>query len=133
MRCFHLGLAALAAPLLFSLVLSADSGRPDFSGAWQMNPTKSQIDDGRAVTLTIQKISDKIKLVRVVREKDGKEITSQFVCATSGGDCEFDEGEHKAKVSLWYDGKALIVLRPTDQRKTPSPNGRWNWRPTQIP
>lgn len=111
MRCLRLGLAAFAVPLFFPFLLSADSGRPDFSGAWQMDSAKSQIDDGRVVTLTIENVSDKIKLVRVVREKDGKEITSKFVCATSGGDCEFDEGDLKAKVSLWYNGNALIVLQ----------------------
>ena len=111
MRCSRSGLAALALPLLLPLVLSADSGRPDFSGAWQMNSAKSHVDDGRTVTLIIESVSDKIKLVRVVREKDGKEVTSKFVCATGGTDCEFDEGDRKAKVSLWYDGTALIVLK----------------------
>jgi hypothetical protein len=111
MRYFYSGLAAFAIPLLFSLVLSADPARPNFSGAWQMDSAKSQIDDGRVVTLTIESVSDKIKLVRVVREKDGKEVTSKFICGTGGGDCEFDEGDRKAKVSLWYDGNALIVLK----------------------
>ena len=132
MRCSRLGLAAFVVPLLFPLLLSADSGRPNFSGAWQMDSAKSQVEDGRAVTLTIESISDKIKLVRVVREKDGKEVTSKFVCATSGGDCEFDEGDRKAKVSLWYDGNALIVLKTDGPKEdavtqwklqlTPDPN-----------
>lgn len=111
MRHFLPRLAAFALPLFFLPILSADSGRPNFAGAWQMDSAKSQVDDGRVVTLTIESVSDKIKLVRVVREKDGKEVTSKFVCATSGGDCEFDEGDRKAKVSLWYDGNALIVLK----------------------
>lgn len=111
MRYSRLRLAAFALPLFFLPVLSADSGRPNFVGAWQMDSAKSQVDDGRVVTLTIESVSDKIKLIRVVREKDGKEVTSKFVCATGGGDCEFDEGDRKAKVSLWYDGNALIVLK----------------------
>jgi hypothetical protein len=111
MRCFRLALTVLAVPLVFPLLASADSKTPNFSGAWQMDPAKSQVGDGRLVTMTIENISDKIKMVRVVREKDGKEVTSQFVCGTGGTECEYDEGGHKAKVSLWYNGPALVVLK----------------------
>src|SRR5205823_9595558 len=72
---------------------------------------KSQVEDGRLVNLSIENVSNKIKMVRVVREKDGKEVTSQFVCGTGGTECEYDGGGYKAKVSLWYNGPALVVLR----------------------
>jgi hypothetical protein len=111
MRCFRLALAALAASLLVPLLVSADSGNPNFTGTWQMDATKSQVIDGRLVTLTIEKVSDKLKMVRVVRAKDGREVTSQFVCGTGGTECEYDEGGHKAKVSVWYNGPALVVLK----------------------
>jgi len=116
MRCFRLALAALAVLLIYPLLVSADSGNPNFTGAWQMDAAKSQVEDGRIVTLTIENVSNKIKMVRVVREKDGKEVTSQFVCGTGGTECEYDEGGHKAKVSLWYNGPALVVLK-TDGTK----------------
>jgi hypothetical protein len=111
MRCFLWALAGLAAPLLFPLLLSADSATPNFTGAWQMDPAKSQVEDGRLVNLTIENVSNQIKMIRVVHEKDGKEVTSQFVCGTGGTECEYDEGGHKAKVSLWYNGPALVVLK----------------------
>ena len=112
MRCFRLASAALAAPIVFSPLLAlADSASPNFAGAWQMDPAKSQVEDGRLVTLTIENISKKLKMVRIVRDKDGKEATSQFVCATVGSECEFDEAGHKAKVSVWYNGPALVVLK----------------------
>jgi hypothetical protein len=71
------------------------------------------------VSLTIQDASDKIKVVRVVHESGGKEITSRFVCPTNGSECVFQEGDHKAKVSLWYVGPALMVLK-TDGPKQDS-------------
>jgi hypothetical protein len=111
MRCFRWALAGLAAPLLFSLVVSADSGTPNLTGSWQMDPAKSQVEDGRLVSLTIENVSNKIKMVRVVRAKDGKEVTSQFVCGLGGKECEYDGGGYKAKVSLWYNGPALVVLK----------------------
>jgi hypothetical protein len=117
---FRLGLVVFAAPLLVPFLLSADSATPpDFSGTWQMDPAQSKLSDSRVVSLTIQDASDKIKVVRVVRESGGKEITSQFVCPTNGSDCVFQEGDHKAKVSLWYVGPALMVLK-TDGPKQDS-------------
>jgi hypothetical protein len=109
MRCFTWALV-LAAPF-FTRLLLADSGNPNFTGAWQMDATKSQVVDGRLVTLTIENVSNKLKMIRVVREKDGKEVTSQFVCGTGGTECEYDEGGHKAKVSVWFNGSALVVLK----------------------
>jgi hypothetical protein len=76
-----------------------------------MDAAKSQIQDGRVLTLTIEKVQNKIKWVRSVRDKDGKEVTSEFVCEAGSGECELDEGDHKAKVILWYNGPALVVLK----------------------
>jgi len=120
MRCFQWALAGLVAPLLFPLLVSGDAGNPNFTGNWQMDTAKSQVEDGRLVTLTIQNVSDKIKMVRVVREKDGKEVTSQFVCGTGGTECEYDEGGQKAKVSLWYNGPALVVLKTNGSKEDTS-------------
>jgi hypothetical protein len=111
MRCSRVALAALATPLVFPLLVSGDSGTPNFTGSWQMDAAKSQVIDGRLVTLTIETLSNKLKMVRVVRDKDGKEVTSRFVCGTGGTECEYDEGGHKAKVSVWYNGPALVVLK----------------------
>jgi hypothetical protein len=120
MRCFRLALTVLAVPLLVPLLASADSTTPNFTGAWQMDPAKSQVGDGRLVTLTIENVSDKIKMVRVVREKDGKEVTSQFVCGIGGTECEYDDAGQKAKVSLWYNGPALVVLKTNGSKEDTS-------------
>jgi hypothetical protein len=104
-------LVIAAVPLLMPLVLSADTTKADLSGTWQMDAAQSHVDDGRVVSLTIQDIGDKMKVVRVVHLRDGKEVTSQFTCPADGSSCEFDEGGHKAKVTMWYDGPALMILK----------------------
>jgi hypothetical protein len=109
MRYFGYALSALAVSLFFSLPLAADSGKVDFSGVWELDSAKSQ--DGRAITLKIENVSNKVKVVRAVRDKDGKEVTSEFVCETGAGECEYDEAGHKAKVTLWYNGPALVILK----------------------
>lgn len=119
MRCFCLGLAALAAPAIIPLLLSAGT-TPNLAGAWEMDPAKSQVEDGRVVSLTIENVSNKIKMIRVVRGKDGKEATSQFVCATIGTECDFDDAGYKAKVSVWYNGPALVVLKTNGPKEDAS-------------
>ena len=106
MRCFKVALAVLAASLVSSFALGADSAPPDCSGTWELNST-----DGQAITYTIQDSSGQINFTRVVHEHDGKTTTSQFSCKAGGGECDFDEGGHKAKVSLWYNGATLVILR----------------------
>jgi hypothetical protein len=110
MACFRLALAVLTAPFVLSFAFAA-SGPPNFSGTWELDPAKSPEAQGRTMTYTIQVASGKINFTRVVHEKDGKEITSQFTCDTQGTQCDFDEGGHKAHVSLWYDGSALMILK----------------------
>jgi hypothetical protein len=110
MRCLHLGPASLAAPLFLSLLMSAENVKPNFTGAWRMDSVKSQVLDGRVVTLTIQDDSTKLDLVSTAQGKDAKEVTSKFACTTEK-ECEFDQGGYKAKVSLWYDGATLVILK----------------------
>jgi hypothetical protein len=109
MRCFSRALAVVAAPLIPLLVLAAPS--PNFSGTWEMDAARSPGAEGRTITVTIHDASGKISFKRVVRQKDGKEETSQFSCEVGGNQCDFAEGGHTAKVSLWYNGAALMILK----------------------
>src|SRR5581483_1484649 len=119
MRCFPMVLALLAAPVFSSHLLAADDQPPDFTGTWQLDTAKSPGADLQAVTLTIADDSGKINFTRAARERDGKEITSRFTCEATGATCGFDEGGHKAKVSVWFNGSSLVVLK-TDSPKEDS-------------
>ena len=104
--------SALFAVSLFPSVLLADTSQPKLNGVWQLNAAKSQLDDaGETITLDIQSTAGKLKLIRTVHGKDGKDLKSQFDCKTDGSDCELDGGSYKAKVSVWYDGNALEILK----------------------
>lgn len=118
MACFRLALAVFAAPLL-TCVAFAGSSTPNFTGTWELDAPKSPSAEGRTITYTIQIASGKINFTRVVHEKDGKEVTSKFTCDTAGTQCDFDEGGHKAHVSVWYNGPALMILK-TDGPKEDS-------------
>ena len=109
MRYWKLALL-LAAPFLVSSSLLAD-GVPNFSGTWELDTAKSPQAALQGITLTIQDSSGKINFTRVAHDKDGKEITSRFSCQPGGNQCDFEEGGHKCKVSLWYNGPALMILK----------------------
>ncbi|MBV8552400.1 MAG: hypothetical protein JOY54_13940 [Acidobacteriaceae bacterium] len=109
MRCIRPALAVLATPFVCSLALVADTGPPNYSGTWELESSQGQA--GPAVTYTIQDKSGQISFTEVVRGTDGKDITSQFSCKAGGTQCDFDEGGHKAHVSLWYNGATLVILK----------------------
>lgn len=119
MRCSSMALALLAASLFVAPSLRADDTTPNFSGTWQLDASKSPQAEGQNITLTIQDGSGKFDFTRVVHDRDGKETTSTFTCQAGGKECAFDESGHKAKVSLWYDGSALMILK-TDGPKEDS-------------
>jgi len=123
---------SLALALLSLGVCYASTDQPNFSGRWALDPTKSQDTNGAAVELTIQDASGKIDYQRVVRERGGKEIKASFTCPTRGTWCKFDENGHLGKVSLWYDGSALMMAKEggpskdatTERRMELSPDGK---------
>jgi hypothetical protein len=112
MNCSRRALAYLATPLLCGfLAYAGDGAPPNFSGSWQLDPAKSKGATEGMITLNIQDTAGKISLERLAKDKDGKELTSKFACAPAGPDCDFDEYGNKSKVSLWYSGAALNILK----------------------
>jgi hypothetical protein len=98
--------AALATPLFVS---AAD--QPNFSGTWKLDPARSPGANGANITVTIKDEGGNIAYERSLTQADGKQREAHFTCSTGGKECEFDENGHKAKVSLWYDGPALMILK----------------------
>lgn len=132
MRAIFVALAVMAAPFLTTPIAADTTSTPDFSGNWRLDPARSQQTNGDTVTLDIQNESGKISYQRVLRERSGRQIVLHFTCAVDGSQCDLDENGHKAKVSLWYDGSALMVLKTggpkedetTERRLQLSPDGK---------
>jgi hypothetical protein len=93
-----------------SLAAAAANHGP-FSGTWAMDTSKSQVVDGRNVTLTINFTGDVLKLTVATKKADST-ATYQFSCDTaSGADCVFDESGHKSKVTVYFNGAVLNVFK----------------------
>jgi hypothetical protein len=101
-------LRVFAALLVAPVLLCADS--PKFSGTWQMNAAKSQVADGRVVTLVIDASESVVKVGQTVKDKAGQETATQFT-VTIGKECEYAEGSHKSKLVAWYAGPALDIVK----------------------
>ena len=84
---------------------------PDMSGTWEMDLAKSHVADGRVLILVIQSADKKIKVDATIRDKGGKEIMATFICAPDGKECEFNEGGHKSKMSMWFAGDSLNIAK----------------------
>ena len=112
----------LLALLSLSFLLVAESDKPKLAGTWELDAAKSQLEHSPGtVELVIQDASAKIQLTRTTHTPEGKELVGKFECAAGGPDCAFDEAGHKSKVSLWYQGPALIILKtdgPSDDEVT---------------
>jgi hypothetical protein len=118
-------LAAFTAPLFIYA-----SDQPNFSGTWKLDTARSPGVNG-TITLSIKDDAGKISYERSIKETNGKEIVARFTCSPGGSQCPFDENGHKAKVSIWYDGSALMILKTggpkqdttTERRLELSPDG----------
>jgi hypothetical protein len=87
------------------------SDQPNFSGTWKLDPARSPGANGASITLTIKDEAGKIDYRRSMKQNDGKEVVARFTCSPGASECDFDENGHKAKVSLWHDGTALVILK----------------------
>ena len=105
-RIVSLGIAGL---FLAAAALLAQS--PDMTGTWEMDTAKSQVTDGRTVTLLIANVEKKIKINSTIHDKAGQATTGELTCAPDGKECEFNEAGHKSKVSMWFSGPALNVAK----------------------
>ncbi len=88
----------------------------DFSGHWQLDAAKSKTGSERTVSIDLAEKGNQVTFTRVFDDHDGKQVTATFTCAVGSQDCDFVENGHKAKVSLWYNGPELVVLK-TDGEK----------------
>jgi len=97
----------VCATCLFLAVLVTAQQRT-FDGTWQMDAAQSKVSDGRTVTLSIATLeSGAIKMTMKTHKSDGQETTSEFTCKLDGKPCEFAEGSHKSKLTVWFNGPTL--------------------------
>jgi hypothetical protein len=111
-------LQMMALVLIFSLFflpskLNAQGAKPDFSGTWAFNETKSNMGEGgnfrRATQITVTQDGNNLTAARVRTNQDGVATTTTEKFTLDGKECINDTGRgpSKAIVTWSADGKAL--------------------------
>jgi hypothetical protein len=85
--------------------------RASLSGTWKLDPARSELGQTRKdLVLVIQETEDSIS-IKETRGQNPKDDVSSFNCETMGQECAMQDGRDKAKVSVYYNGPALVVLK----------------------
>jgi hypothetical protein len=87
----------LACSSLFMVAaFAADNDRAKLTGSWQGKGTVWMIEDkGSTLHLT---------------RSEGSQVVAEFDCNTGGRECEGKDSGHKASVSMWFNGAALVQM-----------------------
>jgi hypothetical protein len=109
MRSSVLTVAALL--LVGSVLVRADEDQASISGAWKLDPARSELDQAnKDLALVVEENGQTIH-IKETRGPNPKEDVSEFTCDTLGKECLMQDGGHKASVSVYYNGPLLVVLK----------------------
>jgi hypothetical protein len=96
--------------VLIVLCLAQSTDKPDISGKWTLDPAKSKVNESSARLIQIEKKDKEMHWVETVKRND-KEATVEYQCAATGRECDMKDEGHPAKVSLYYNGPALMETK----------------------
>ena len=111
MRSLRMNVLAVAAATAFSICVAAqDDGKPDLTGTWRLDASKSDMTSNRLsdLVMTIAEKDGKINIDENEKLADGKERKIKYSCTTDGKDCEVPGLGGKA--SFWYNGPMLVSM-----------------------
>ncbi len=100
----------LSAMVLLSCATAAFA-KPNFTGEWKMNPSKSDFGMMPAPSSIVQKITHSEPDLRVVSTQVGQqgEFTSDSKYTTDGKECVNKFREFERKSTLKWDGDTLMI------------------------
>ncbi len=99
-------LLAFSVLAVFTLPL-AGQDRPNLSGKWQFDSSKSEVHTVKVAGGTWV-INEDDSTIQIVESEDGAAKTVQMKCTTDGKECKVS-GD-KATASFWYNGPMLVEM-----------------------
>lgn len=82
--------------------------KPDLSGTWLLDKSKSREVDADHFTLVIVHLEPEIRITEKL-EKDGRRWTKELVHYTDGrSDTNIEQGEHYSKTKIRWQGNTLV-------------------------
>ncbi len=98
--------AVLAVPL-------AGQDRPNLSGTWQFDSSKSELHTVRAAGATWV-INEDDSSIQITESEDGTSKKIELKCTTDGKQCKISGV--KATASFWYNGPTLVEMESKGDR-----------------
>lgn len=80
--------------------------RPNFSGTWQFDASKSELHNLKIANATWL-IEEGDNSIHISESEGGKSKKLELKCTTDGKECEASD---KAKASFWYNGPMLVEM-----------------------
>lgn len=107
---FSCASVVLLSGMFCAFAIAQDDSRPDLTGKWQLEPSKSdmQLNKLSDLTMVITEKDGSISINEDEKTADGKERTITYTCTTDGKECEVPQT--KAKASFWYNGPMLVSM-----------------------
>ena len=99
-------LLACSALAFVSLPL-AGQDRPNLSGTWQFDSSKSEIHDAKVAGATWV-INEDDSSIQITESEEGASKKTELKCTTDGKECKISG--NKATASFWYNGPLLVEM-----------------------
>jgi hypothetical protein len=99
-------LAVLALPL-------AGQDRPNISGTWQFDSSKSELHTEKVSGATWVILEDDSS-IQITESEDGASKKIELKCTTDGKECKVSG--NKATASFWYNGPMLVEMESKGDR-----------------
>jgi hypothetical protein len=100
-------LLACSAFAVLIVPLAGQDDRPNFSGTWQFDGSKSELHTVTVAGATWV-ISEDENSIRITESEDGAGKKTDLKCTTDGKECKISGG--KATASFWYNGAMLVEM-----------------------
>src|ERR1700683_946107 len=115
--------------LLGVALVNASESKADLSGTWKLDQARSESGQTYKDLVLLIEGKDQSIHIKETRGPNLREDVSDFTCGTMGKSCAMQDGPDKAKVTVYYNGPVLVVLK-TDGRKGDSVT---KWRLSRAP
>jgi hypothetical protein len=98
-----------------ALPLAGQDDRPNLSGTWQFDSTKSELHTVKVAGATWV-IHEDDSSIQITESADGSGKKIEMKCTTDGKQCKV--GGDKATASFWYNGPMLVEMESKGDRVT---------------
>jgi hypothetical protein len=90
----------------------AQNERPNLSGTWQLDSSKSQFTSGKpgGMTWVIDEKDDAIRMKVTEKDEVGREHDFDINCGLGGKECSFKDVGGESKATFWYNGPVLVEM-----------------------